>query len=723
MSIKELSFNPVITTSDGNISEIFFIPLLKECIIYYRGVGYFSSSWIRYNSKGISEFVKNGGIIKWITSPILSEIDWKHILIGDEAKTNQILKDKLNDAVNDFEKSLNENILLSFAWMIADGIVEIKLALPFNNLNGEFHDKFGYFEDKEGNSLSFQGSNNESVNSITNYESFFILSSCDKSEDIRDKSKLNKTRFLEIWNGRDKNLKVYAIPESVKENIVKLRKESNRPYNISKYIKKKEKMGPRIPDRFTDVRDYQKKAYENWVINHKKGLFAMATGTGKTITALYCALQEFNSVKMENRNNKYQVIVLVPSKTLVDQWEEEIRSFHFFSIIKAYSGKPKWKNEIRKIIDDKRYSDIDSNFFIISTYKSFINSYDKYFSKLNKNTLLIADEVHNMGSPGFLQIIDNISYENRIGLSATPKRIYSPMSSDRICEFLNTDYPYTFNFSMKEAIEKGILTEYYYYPIMVSLSEREFEEYLKISKEIGKLYHYNNNKKPIKKKSNLERLLIKRKRIINGAENKQQALIDIINIIKEDKNKLLEYCIIYAPSGSDYFIEDTEYGLENERIILQMSNLINCEFPNIPQNQYISETTDKEDVITSFRKGFIDLLFAINCLDEGVDIPQTKIGIFTSSTGNPRQFIQRRGRLLRKHPKKDFAYIYDMIVIPPKTGNTYEEEKKLLLNELRRVKYFFELSRNFTHFDNYFQTICDYYKISYLSIDIDEEML
>ena len=449
----------------------------------------------------------------------------------------------------------------------------------------------------------------------------------------------------------------------------------------------------------------------------------MATGTGKTITALYCALQEFNSAKMEKKNNKYQVIVLVPSKTLVDQWEEEIRSFHFFSIIKAYSSKLIWKNEIRIIIDDKRYSDIDSNFFIISTYKSFINSYDKYFSKLNKNTLLIADEVHNMGSPGFLKIIDNISFENRIGLSATPKRIYSPMSSDRICEFFNTDYPYTFNFSMKEAIEQGILTEYYYTPIIVSLTEQEFKEYIEISEEIRRLSHYgiiddqgNNN-------PNLERLLIKRKRIINGAENKKQALIELIKDIKSDKSKELKYCIVYAPAGSDYFNEDIAIDSNNQRIIFQMSDLVNREFPNIPQNKYISESSDRDNVIKSFREGYIDILFAINCLDEGVDIPQTRIGIFTSSTGNPRQYIQRRGRLLRKHKSKKFAYVYDMIVVPPKSGNTVDEERNLVFNELKRVKYFFELSYNYSHFQEYFGELCDYYSISYNSIDIDNEML
>ena len=221
----------------------------------------------------------------------------------------------------------------------------------------------------------------------------------------------------------------------------------------------------------------------------------------------------------------------------------------------------------------------------------------------------------------------------------------------------------------------------------------------------------------------MERLLIKRKRLINGAENKINALIDIIHEIKSKKKISLDYCLVYAPAGSNYFSGWTHDYEEDQRIINDMRKMVDTIFPDVSQNLYVSETKDKEDIINSFRLGVIDLLFAINCLDEGVDIPQTKIGIFTSSTGNPRQFIQRRGRLLRKHPQKDFAYVYDMIVIPPRSGTTYEEEKKLIMNELRRVKYFLELSRNFTDFDDYFQDLCDYYKISYLAIDIDEEML
>ena len=713
---------------DDNVINDFYIPLLKNAVLYKRAVGFFSSSSLIEITKGISGLVKNNGRIQIVASPELSKDDIEAIDKGYDLR--DILMDSFNNLSSTSFNYFEKERLNMLANLIADDRLDIKIAFTLSHRKyGIYHEKMGLLYDNEDNIVAFSGSMNETGNAFNNnYEVVDVFTSWSIDSD-RVYSK--EAAFNRIWQDTEPNIKVLDFTEKLKTYLIKYKKTIIN-YSIDQeefhkdtknlLISVNKEHGPRIPEKFTDVRDYQKVAYEKWLENNKKGLFAMATGTGKTVTALYCALEDYNSNKRRNCNNKYQVIVLVPTKTLVNQWVDEVRSFHFFSIIKAYSENSKWKTELNTIINDKKYSNIESDFFIISTYRSFINSYYSHFSKLNKSTLLIADEVHNMGSPGFLKIIDDVSFDKRIGLSATPKRIYSPENSNKISEFLNTEYPYTFNFSMKEAIDKKILTEYHYKPIKVSLTAQEFEEYIKISKEIRKFSYYNDSKS-LKINSNLERLLIQRKRIINGAEKKKKALIGVIEDIRKNKSFTLEYCIVYAPSGSDYFNEDIVVDNDIKRIIFEMSKLVNDYFPKISQNKYISESLDKKNVIKSFSEGYIDLLFAINCLDEGVDIPQAKIGIFTSSTGNPRQYIQRRGRLLRKHPDKDFAYIYDMIVVPPKSGNTYDEEKKLVINELKRVKYFMELSYNFTHFDLYFKDICEYYKISYRSIDIDEEML
>jgi superfamily II DNA or RNA helicase len=474
---------------------------------------------------------------------------------------------------------------------------------------------------------------------------------------------------------------------------------------------------PRIPDKFDDVRSYQKEAYVSWKDNKYAGIFSMATGTGKTVTSLYCSMKEYYERKKNDPDASYQILILVPTQTLVKQWEDEVNSFKFKNIIKAYGKNPNWHKSVKKIIDDEKFLKLKKKYVIISTYISFINKFDSHFSKLSEDTLLIADEVHNAGSPKFLKLIERIQYKKRIGLSATPKRIYDSSSSEKVENFFNTKYPYTFSYSMKEAIKNGILCEYYYYPEFVELTEREFKEYSRLTKEIGVTAVSSNDKKQILSEKQ-KKLLIQRKRLINSAKNKKICLINLLDKIGENN---LKYCLVYAPGGKEYF--DHEIDIDEERIITQLQALVNSKFPNLSQNRYLGETKDRQDIISGFKNGIIDVLFAINCLDEGVDIPITKIGVFTSSTGNPRQFIQRRGRLLRKHPDKNFAYIYDMVTIPPKTIQTLEIEKRMVLNELKRVKYFLELSTNYYDFQKFFDDICGHYQISYEDIKIDEEMI
>ena len=602
--------------------------------------------------------------------------------------------------------------------MISDGIAEIKIAIPTKKLGGEFHDKFGYFEDTDGNSLSFQGSNNESQNGVVNnYESFIVAYSWDESKKLKENSKHCKVRFQKLWDGRDENLRVLNFPQTVKENLIKLRKNFPRPYEkkfsslsiVNRY--------PCIPPKYKEIRDYQKEAFQHWQFNNYTGIFAMATGTGKTVTSLFCALEEFYVRQEENEKELCQIIVLVPTKTLVEQWVEEAIAFRYRNILTAYSANSTWRDKAKKIIQDEKFLNYKRSFFIVSTYASFINNFQNIFINFSQEVLFIADEVHNAGSPNFLKIIDQIPYEKKIGLSATPKRIYDTNSTSVIESFFNSAYPYTFAYSMQKAIDNNILCKYYYYPKIVPLTEQEFEEYCQLTSQIGaSSFIDKDGKESLNEKQ--KKLLLQRKRLINGAENKKMMLLEIIDDIGPEN---LKYCLIYAPGGRDYF--DGELEEDAERIIIQFQTIVYERFPELSQNKYLGETQDKENIIKSFRNGIIDVLFAINCLDEGVDIPITQRGIFTSSTGNPRQFIQRRGRLLRKHPEKKFAYVHDIIVSPPIQNNNFDIGKKLIINELCRAKYFIELSQNYYEFDHFFDDICGQYQISYDDIRIDEEMV
>lgn len=254
--------------------------------------------------------------------------------------------------------------------------------------------------------------------------------------------------------------------------------------------------------------------------------------------------------------------------------------------------------------------------------------------------------------------------------------------------------PYCYSYSLEKAIENNFLTRYFYYPIMVNLEPDEMDEYIRITKRL--LQYFDQETGTFKNSQEAEKLLLQRKRIIHKAINKLSAFSHIVKHLNTE-NKL-HYCFTFAPEG-DYYGDNSFEDFNNiiERFIIEANNT--C--PNIRVNSYTSKDSpvERKDKLRGFEEGKIDILFTMKAIDEGVDIPRAEVGVFASSTGNPRQFIQRRGRLLRKHPDKQYATIYDMIVIPNSGGGEsnkyYNMEKSLVKSELTRVAYFASLSENF----------------------------
>ena len=202
----------------------------------------------------------------------------------------------------------------------------------------------------------------------------------------------------------------------------------------------------------------------------------MATGTGKTITSLNCLLQEYKQSKT------YNAIVLVPSIALLNQWEEEIGEFNFKNILKVGGGN-NWENDLANYVSNCSWG-IKKDLIIISTYGSFVTDrFQKYFHKVQENFLLIADEAHNMGASQIKKRLPSVKVNSKIGLSATPKRIYDPEGTDAIDAFFNDSPPYTYSFSMERALKEERLTEYKYFPKIVELQDEELEKYIEISKK------------------------------------------------------------------------------------------------------------------------------------------------------------------------------------------------------------------------------------------------
>ena len=455
------------------------------------------------------------------------------------------------------------------------------------------------------------------------------------------------------------------------------------PQKLLDKLEQKE-MEPRFP--FPCEREAQILAYKAWKQNDNKGIFAMATGTGKTVTALNCALKEWQ------QNNYYKLIIVVPTQALALQWEKEAKAFNFQNIVSTHTEKD-WKNILSRYATNSIFNS-KKNIVIITTYATFILKHFQSFLHSVKNSedfIFIADEAHNLGASGPIKKLP-VFIKNRIGLSATPERIYDEIGSSQLYDFFNSKPPkYTYRFTMKEAIEQGILCHYDYTPVFVELTNIEMSEYRKVTDQLRKFLDPETGKY----KPEAEMLLMKRKRIIHKAENKKVAIIRMLDDLTSESK--LKYTFVFVPEGyePDYSVSDSyNIAKEDMHLIDEYSDIFRER--RYHYHKFISGLEDAPEILKGFASGDIDVLLSMKCLDEGVDVPRAENAIFLSSTGNPRQFIQRRGRVLRKHQDKEKAHIWDMVVVPPDISENLDNsiEKNLFLGEVKRIINFASLADN-----------------------------
>lgn len=698
-------------------------------------LGYFSSAAINILSLGFATFLYNGGTLRMVANHVLSLEDKTALLAGREGNVQNIEID-LSD-IKQLKRSLDEygkHFFDCLAWLIANDKIQIKLIKPKYG-RGIAHYKSGAFSDGV-NTVGFKASCNfTAFGLLENLEELDGFLSWENSRSSKMINRQNKD-FENIFSGESEIVDYLEIEDvlvaiksefgnnSLNELLIRekelVEKKSrvldnrgirktfeNAITRIEEIIRE-----PRFP--FTlGPRPYQMEAYSNWVNNNFQGIFAMATGTGKTITSLNCLLQEIK----KGTDMVYHAIILVPTITLVNQWSDEALKFNFQEIIKV-SSKVQWENALATTLSTSKR--IPTSFIIITTYASFVKDrFNKYLKDFPEDTIFIADEAHNTGSPNVSNKLSSVSLNKRIGLSATPKRVYDIEGSAAMESFFNDKEPYTYSFSMERAIEEGILCKYYYYPHIVTLTAEELKEYIEITKKL--LKYFNKQSGAFEENDIVQILLLKRKRIIHKAVNKLAITKQILEA-RFKKEGHLKYTFIYVPEGSTPDItEDSTEDEETIKIINQYTREIGRIDDSIMVNQFISGMEDRDEVLEQFKEGKIHVIASMKCLDEGVDIPRAEHAIFCSSTGNPRQFIQRRGRILRTHPQKDIAIIHDLIVIPDLSASnansdSFKAERSLVEKELERVMYFASLAINPYETETVFEEICNHYDLNIYTI-------
>lgn len=720
MGLRKLDIKNEYRSLKDNITLDFYIPLLQQAVSYQRAVGYFSSSALIEISKGISGLVQNGGKIQIVASPYLSDEDITAIQKGYELR-DEIIKCALIRELNEGKNLYEQERLNLLANLISDGVLDIKIAFTEHDNNlGMYHEKMGIISDQFGNTVAFSGSMNESATAmLLNYEAIDVFCSW-KGEEHRVKAK--EEAFSSIWNDCEPNIRTVNFP-SIKQEIIDRYKKAKPNFNIdleeysggtqlcdSKSIYKK---GPLIPDDI-ELYDYQAEAIENWEQNGFKGIFDMATGTGKTFTGL-AAL-----VKLSQKlSNKLGIVIVCPYQHLVEQWVEDIEKFNFKPLI-CYSGYD-WKRDFKNTIEDFNLGVLKS-FCIVTTNATLASDYfQKYVDKIKGNACLVVDEAHNFGARKQLECMKEV-FKYRLALSATLERHHDPIGTQRLKNYFGEK---CIEYTLERAIKENKLTSYYYHPIPVYLEDDEFEQYQELSEKIRRISVKHNRDSPLPKA--LEMLLIQRARIVAGARQKLKALYDLI----KEKHLHDNHLLIYCGATSAFYNSYIEGKVENEEkrqldaVIEMLGNGLNMRVTKFTSEESAQE---REEIKQNFADGhLLQALVAIRCLDEGVNIPRIKTAFILASSTNPKEYIQRRGRVLRKAPNKDFARIYDFVTLPRNIDNPYKAveidncEYSLIRREKQRVVDFAELAINSSEADGLLWKIEDYYKLNYIRGGIEYE--
>jgi len=673
MSFKELLLKHSYNSDYDDILNDFYIPILKEAISYKRITGYFSSSSFKVAAAGIAQFIKNGGKMQFILNVKLTADDFEQIQKG-LMTPEEIIESKFLQDLNNIEDECMKNHSKVLGWLLAHRFLEIKIGyIKYPEIGNEIlHQKIGILTDKENNTITFSGSNNETEYGWHyNSEKFKVFFSWETNNEIFVKQDIDD--FETFWNDRAIKTKIVSFPEAVRQQLIAIAPENTK--ELERILRNIE---PTNSKNEIQLRDYQNQAIEAWFQNNNVGIFEMATGTGKTYAALG-ALK-----RLMSREKSLITIISAPYLHLCNQWAENIQSFGFtIPIIFASSINTKWKEQVIEHILNIRLN--NEKFCIIITTHATLSSqtFTSIMSEIKTPILLIGDEVHGLGSiQNSEALLPNYCY--RLGLSATPERYFDELGTEKLKKYFDKT---VFIFDLHRAIneinpetKESYLCPYEYHPIFVELSPEEMDKYEELTKQIAILSSKENPSQ--KDQLFLEHILRERQDILKNAEGKFKEFHNLITTLQIEQN--IDHTLVYC---SPQQIE------EIQAIIRRIGNIVQHKFTNeenaIKKERKYGGKTEREYLLDNFDKGNYDILVAIKCLDEGVDIPSTRTAILMCSSGNPKEYIQRRGRVLRRYPGKEKAIIYDFTALPNSRYHIdIEYERRMIDSQLKRIKEF-----------------------------------
>ena len=679
------------STANDNVAEEFYIPVLREAVKHDIAVGYFTTNGLLIILQGIEGLVKNNGRMRILIGDPLTPEEYDALNDNNYAhnKFDEIWREIFNGDFSEIERYR----LQIFSWLCNKGYLEIKYA---SRVGGMYHKKIGLIEDESGDQVVFNGSMNltrralvsNEYNPNGNSEEFSVYPSWIDGFYNWGKPKIED--FEKVWNGNEPNTRVIDLPSEAYQNIKKYYQNPDLPRPPSSISSLPESGLP------YELREPQEKALKKWKNNNYKGILALATGSGKTITAIHAAV-------MTAKKETLCVIIAVPYIVLAEQWVEVLSKYNV-EPYKCFGNHKKWYQNLSSAVG--RFNLGIKKFLPIIVVNATLNG-KKFQNQLKKiensnhgEIFMITDECHHHANKNTIKKLPRAKYV--LGLSATPwnkddnesKAILKSYYDDIVDE-------YTLDMALKD----GWLCPYSYQIHEVEMNQEEEEEYLRLTRIIGSLYKQKTEGSlSPEDKSILDNMIFKRSRLLDGVEDKFKVLDEVLRISKPSPYKLF-----YCGSGFQADYEDeSKPEKDSIRIIDRITSILAERDWNV--SKFTSEEShhDRMNVLQSFKNKQIDAIASIKVLDEGFDVPMCDEAYFTASSSSERQWVQRRGRILRKSDNKKSAIVHDFVIT--KTSST-DDFKDLINKEMARVDAFFKSCSNKNDIKNQIQTIKNNYLI------------
>lgn len=667
--LRHLDIAPCYRRGQDDIASAFYVPCISRSVSYDRAVGFFSSSIYAIAWPGLRQFIANGGRLRIICSPRLAETDLQALQQGYQARDDAAIIESLRTEMETlFESTEMSKPAEVLATLVALDLLEFRVAIlgaPDSSVARRiFHDKVGLFTDSNGDCVVFKGSMNETWNGLSadgNLESIDVFISWSDERELR-RVRTERAFFNALWAGLWPETRVVDLPNAVRERLIQRSRPDDLEEMIEEFSLGCQSLHQRRPSAVSSYtpRAHQIEALESWAKHGRRGILHHATGSGKTLTALL-------AIQSALRNNEV-VVIVVPSTLLLRQWKTEIDKILVNprpSVLVCGDSHTQWRAP--GLLAE--WTRMGSRPRIVLTTDATAS--DPVFLgrlRYGQHLMIVADEVHRLGSMGNRPLLKS-PWGARLGLSATPDRAGDAEGTSAIRAAFGDDLEPVYG--IREAIDDGQLSRYFYFPHLVYLTVEEETEWQQISKRIAVIL--GNNAIGDQWSPQVQSLLIRRARILKKAAGKVALACQVAASNYVHGSRWLVYC------------DDTD----------QMNAVIQSLRNTVDARVLAYHTGMSGDPATTLRV-FADsggIIVAIRCLDEGVDIPLADTALILASSQNPREFIQRRGRVLRIAPGKTYANIHDAIVVPNQIDDD-DNTGSMVVSEMARAVEFGQYAEN-----------------------------